>query len=317
MSRAAARSAELSRAAASPQLAARLTAELMGFIQAGRDRAEHDVVVLEPGVRLERTLNATHVGNYDALRTNHPFGTRLVSNRWSGCLLDLVGFGASYFGFAAAQQARHAASLAAKGFGLCAMEAEMTHYVRQPAPGGAPSRLEQGVERHGLKWLPGGGIDPLLGMSGSYVVRYELERPLRLVHLDFDSHTIADMFDRVGRQPKLQPLLPDGISLLSLLTADETRDIHLPYRAIATAYWQKSDFLQIRGFVASSFRAQTGDGNRAPKIVCIWGKDGELLRELRPVAISYFDFNGARPSEVYNQIGAGTDFAGLRRRATQ
>jgi hypothetical protein len=172
----------LAKAAGAPQLATRVTAELMRFIHHHQEETQRNVVVLDPGMRLERRLDPTYINNCDALRKNHPEGASLVTNRWSGSFLDLVGFSGSYFGFAPVQDPKHAAALSALKLGLFGVEAEMAYYIRQPGHGGAPSMLDAGVKKHGVKRLPNGEINQLLGLSGSYIVRYVIERPLS-VHL--------------------------------------------------------------------------------------------------------------------------------------
>lgn len=311
------KSAELASAAGAPQLATRVTAELMRFIHHHPEKAGRSVVVLDPGMRLERRLDPTYINDCDALRKNHPQGASLVTNRWSGSFLDLVGFSGSYFGFAPVQDPKHAAALSVLKLGLFGVEAEMAYYIRQPGHGGAPSMLDAGVKKHGVKRLPNGEINPLLGLSGSYIVRYVIERPLNLLDVDFSSDAFISMLDIVGNQPKVKMLLPENVSLTRLFVGEETRGMHLLYRAAATAFRQKSDVLKIDGIVSTSIRAAHKEGTRQAKVICIWGKDGEVLQQLRPVSISYFNFDGNIPREIYTRIDPGTDFSALRRKATQ
>lgn len=304
-------------AAAASDLALRLAAELIRIIRVKKDDLERDVVVLDPGMLLERCLDPTHIHNSDALRTNHPRGSSLLTNRWSGSFLELLGFSGSYYGFAAMQDPKHASVLSLLQLGLFGVEVEMNHYIRQPGPNGEPSKLEAGVQRHGEMRLPNGELNPLLGLSGSYIVRYKVERPIRLMHVDFSSTSFIDMLDVIESKSKMKALLPENISLLKLIVGEETRLMHLLYRAVATAFHHQGHLLRIDGIVSSSLRAIHREGTRHAKVVCIWGKDGEVVQQLRPHTLSYFSFKGTIPKENRFPIGPGTDFAALRRQAME
>lgn len=307
----------LGQAAANPGLAVQVAAEMIRFITRNREETQRKVIALDPGTRLERCLDPTHVHNSDSLRSNHPHGSTLVTNRWSGSFLELVGFSGCYFGFAAGQEPKHASSLAALQLGLFGVEAEMNHYMRRPGPNGAPSKLDAGVQQRGEKRLPNGEINLLLGLSGMFIVRYTIERPLRLLHVDFTSDYFVGLLQFIGSKPKVDMLLPENTSLETLFVSKDTRYLHLLYRAVATALHHQRHFLNIDGIVSTSLRAVVREGSRESKVVCIWGKDGEVLQQLRPVSVSYFNFDGIRPKEMYTRIEPGTDFAELRRKATQ
>jgi len=307
----------LGHAAGNPGLALQVAAEMIRFIGDNRAKTERIVVALDPGMRLERCLDPTYVHNIDSLRTSHPQGSALVTNRWSGSFLELLGFSGCYFGFGATQEAKHAASLTTLQMGLFGVEAEMNHYLRQPGSHGAPSKLDAAVKRHGEKQLPNGDINPVLGLSGLFIVRYAVERPLRLLHVDFDSPYFVGLLHRIGSGPKIKALLPANTSLHTLFVGKDTRFVQLLYRAVATAFHHQSHFLNIDGIVSTSLRAIRREGSRQSKVVCIWGKDGEVLHHLRPVSVSYFRFDGIRPKEMYTKIEPSTNFATLRSEAVR